>query len=89
MPLRGYNFTVLLCKTCYQDSRHKYLFIMLRTIDMIITVIKKTIEDNSYLKIKFNHPNRKYNVDELLCASTVGFKNKVFKGVPYIILCKY
>lgn len=39
---------------------------MLRTIDMIITVIKNTIESNPYLKIKFNHPNRKYNVDELL-----------------------
>ena len=30
---------------------------MLRTIDMIITVIKKTINDNPYLKIKFNHPS--------------------------------
>jgi len=39
---------------------------MLRKIDMIITVIKNTIESNPYLKIKFNHPNRKYNVDELL-----------------------
>jgi hypothetical protein len=39
---------------------------MLRTIDMIITVIKKTINDNPYLKIKFNHPNRKYHMDEIL-----------------------
>lgn len=39
---------------------------MSRTIDMIITVIKNTIESNPYLKIKFNHPNRKYHLDELL-----------------------
>lgn len=30
---------------------------MLRTIDMIITVIKNTIESNPYLKTKFNHPS--------------------------------
>jgi hypothetical protein len=47
------------------------LFIKLRTIDMIITVIKNTIESNPYLKIKFNHLNRKYNVDKLLRASDV------------------
>ena len=39
---------------------------MSRTIDIIITVIKNTIESNPYLKIKFNHPNRKYHLDELL-----------------------
>ena len=39
---------------------------MLRTIDNIITVIKNTIESNPCLKIKFNHPNRKYHLDELL-----------------------
>ena len=39
---------------------------MLRTIDMIITVIKNTIESDPCLKIKFNHPNRKYHLDELL-----------------------
>ena len=33
---------------------------------MIITVIKNTIESNPYLKTKFNHPNRKYHLDELL-----------------------
>jgi len=30
---------------------------MLRTIDMIITVIKNTIESDPCLKIKFNHPS--------------------------------
>ena len=39
---------------------------MLRTIDMIMAVIKKTINEDPYLKIKFNHPNRKYHIDEIL-----------------------
>ena len=60
---------------------------MLRTIDMIITVIKNTIESNPYLKIKFNHPNRKYNVDELLRASAVALKTKFLK--THLILSKY
>jgi hypothetical protein len=53
---------------------------MLRTIDMIITVIKNTIESNPYLKIKFNHPNRKYNIDELLRASAVALKTLFLKA---------
>jgi hypothetical protein len=35
----------------------KYSFIMLRMIDIIIAVIKKTINEDPYLKIKFNHPS--------------------------------
>ena len=70
----------------------KYLFIMLRTIDMIITVIKNTIEYNPYLKTKFNHPsperthmpqrgyNRKYHLDELLRASAVALKTLFLKA---------
>jgi hypothetical protein len=52
---------------------------MLRTIDMIITVIKNTIESDPCLKIKFNHPNRKYHLDELLRASAVALKTKFLK----------
>jgi hypothetical protein len=60
---------------------------MLHTIDMIIAVIKKTINEDSYLKIKFNHQvlseyirpkgyNRKYHMDEILCASAMALKIK-------------
>ncbi len=70
---------------------------MLRTIDMIIAVIKKTINEDPYLKIKFNHPspfrthtprrgyNRKYHIDEILPYIIAPLGVYVLKGYEKLI----